>query len=242
MRAARPLVIILIAAVLAGCVLDTAPGASHLAGGFDASRAATRAPRETPATENFAKVGPDLFRGGGPSDNDMKLLYNMGVRTDISLQMNTGAEGAIVAHEREVARSLNMNFIKLPLPFRREPPKAMVDQFLAVFKQARILPAYVHCKHGRDRTGTMVGIFRITHDGWTGAKALEEMKSFGFKPKDYPEYASFVLNYKPGQAARKPAKKAGRREDEGTGEDLGFVDFPYMGEADGPPECPEEAS
>jgi hypothetical protein len=39
--------------------------------------------------------------------------------------------------------------------------------------------------------------------GYSGDKALAEMESFGFKPKDYPFYADFVRQYK-----AQPSKKA----------------------------------
>lgn len=36
-----------------------------------------------------------------------------------------------------------------------------------------------HCTHGRDRTGCVIGAFRVIFQGWTVAAAWEEMKVFG---------------------------------------------------------------
>jgi hypothetical protein len=45
----------------------------------------------------------------------------------------------------------------------------------------------------------MVAIYRMTHDGLSGEQALDEMKTFGFKPKDYPFYADYVLHFEDGR-------------------------------------------
>ena len=38
---------------------------------------------------------------------------------------------------------------------------------------------FVHCKEGKDRTGTVVACYRIAADGWGNRKALSEAKSLG---------------------------------------------------------------
>jgi protein tyrosine/serine phosphatase len=85
-----------------------------------------------------------------------------------------------------------MNFVNLPLPFGKEPPKSMVDKWMQIVNDPNA-KVYVHCKQGRDRTGTMVAIERILNEGYTGEQALAEMKTFGFDPNHYPHYANFVL-------------------------------------------------
>lgn len=159
------------------------------------ARQASRAPALP--MENFTQVDADLYRGGVPTDADMAGLVKLGIKTDIDLQSDTSSnERDVVAHEREVAKRLGLKFVNLPLPFGVEPPKAMLDTLMATLSDPKNLPAYIHCRHGRDRTGTMVAVYRMRHDGYSGEKALDEMKTFGFKVKDYPYFANFVLHYK----------------------------------------------
>jgi protein tyrosine/serine phosphatase len=40
-------------------------------------------------------------------------------------------------------------------------------------------PVFIHCKHGCDRTGTMVACYRIQHDGWSAKTALQEAVTYG---------------------------------------------------------------
>lgn len=193
----RSIVTALIATVLlAGCGTFQPSGAGKLGAPRAASAIAgltLKAP--TVAAENFRQVDKHLYRCGVPSEADMAAFARLGIKTDISLQFNGGSEAPVVKAESGVAKKLGIKFVHIPLPFGKEPPAAMMKQFFDVFEDEANLPAIVHCKHGRDRTGTMVATYRIAHNGWSNAKAFEEMESFGFKKKDYPHYANFVLTY-----------------------------------------------
>ncbi len=41
---------------------------------------------------------------------------------------------------------------------------------------------YVHCTHGQDRTGLVVGVYRVLHDGRTKDDAYQEMIHHNFHP------------------------------------------------------------
>jgi len=50
---------------------------------------------------------------------------------------------------------------------------------MRVIKSAK-KPALVHCKHGADRTGCIVAIYRIVNCGWTRENAIKEFRYGGF--------------------------------------------------------------
>ncbi len=192
--------------LLAGCGTAAGPfGAARGAGSVEGLK--LKAP--TVAAENFRQVDKNLYRCGVPSAEDMAAFARLGIKTDITLQFNGGSEAPVVKNEQVLAKKNGIKFVHIPLPFAKEPPASMVKKYLAVFADEANLPAIVHCKRGRDRTGTMVSLYRITQNGWTNEKAFKEMESFGFKKADYPHYAKFVLEY--GKAA--DAKKRKRDEE-----------------------------
>lgn len=41
----------------------------------------------------------------------------------------------------------------------------------------------VHCTHGQDRTGLVVGMHRVLHDGWSARDAYGEMLAHNFHPE-----------------------------------------------------------
>ena len=55
-----------------------------------------------------------------------------------------------------------------------------VAQFLKIVRNPANQPVLLHCKHGSDRTGMMVAIYRIVEQGWSKEDAIAEMTQGGF--------------------------------------------------------------
>ena len=57
-------------------------------------------------------------------------------------------------------------------------------RFLRMVTDPARQPVLVHCRHGADRTGAMVAVYRIVIEGWTKDDALQEMTrgGYGFHP------------------------------------------------------------
>jgi len=131
---------------------------------------------------NFHQVAPYLYRGGEPTETGLEQVKKMGVATIIDLR-GAGPDTKI---EKEQAEKLGMHYANLPMD-SRAPSNEQVDQFLHAVEKAKAANAdkavFVHCQHGSDRTGCMVGVWRVTHDGWSYDKAYEEMRKYYFGPK-----------------------------------------------------------
>jgi protein tyrosine/serine phosphatase len=57
-------------------------------------------------------------------------------------------------------------------------------------------PVYVHCAGGRHRTGSMVAVYRMVHDGWTVDKAYDEMLAYDFYTSNgHKGFKTYVFDY-----------------------------------------------
>ena len=58
---------------------------------------------------------------------------------------------------------------------------ATIDQVLAAASSTGATDFYlVHCTHGQDRTGFVIGRHRVLHEGWTKSRAWREMLEHHF--------------------------------------------------------------
>ena len=65
-----------------------------------------------------------------------------------------------------------------------------MELVLSIINDPANQPVFIHCQHGADRTGVVIAVYRLSHDGWTSRRARDEAKRFGLKPwqlgmKDY---------------------------------------------------------
>ncbi len=126
---------------------------------------------------NFHTVEPGIYRGAAPTEAGLRRLRAMGIRTIIDLRISPRQ----VRRERAEARRLGFTWINLPMG--SDPPTGReVSTLLATLKRAPQQPVYVHCQHGADRTGCMIGIWRVTRRGWAFPQAWAEMRRYGFNP------------------------------------------------------------
>lgn len=136
-------------------------------------------PHDYSALPNFHAVHTYLYRGGAPSPRGLAQLKQMGVSAVIDLRRNKQN----IEVERILTQQLGLKYISLPMG-NFIPSQNKQAQFFSVVSSAASNPragaVFLHCSHGSDRTGFMVAMWRVQHDGWTIAEAAAEMLSSGF--------------------------------------------------------------
>lgn len=139
---------------------------------------------------NFHQVHPFLYRGGEPTSEGIKQLADMGIKTIIDLR-NPGEKKL---PEKDIATKLGISYISIPMG-PQAPTESEVKTFLTAVENAKNNPktgsVFLHCAHGSDRTGCLVGIWRVTHDKFTYEDAYKEMRKYYFGPK-YTQLAGAV--------------------------------------------------
>jgi tyrosine-protein phosphatase SIW14 len=124
----------------------------------------------------FKEVEPGVYRGNRPDAATLRKLAALGVKFDLDLE----DAGSAITSERPVAQAAGLTFISKPMSGFWTPDDAQVDSILSVVSDPQQRPIFIHCQHGQDRTGLIVGLYRVFYESWEPAAAYQEMLDNGF--------------------------------------------------------------
>ena len=130
----------------------------------------------THAIPNFAAVDAEkkIFRGGQPVlPANWEWLKSQGVNQVIKL--NEDSEGS-----DEGALDCGLLLYKVQIPAVQQLITKPDGQYLIDAVGFIDEGTFIHCEHGRDRTGLVCALYRIWKCGWDKRDAEEEMLRFGF--------------------------------------------------------------
>ena len=149
--------------------------------------AATAAKTTSAGMENFIEVRPGLYRGGHPDAASLDHLKSLGVTRIVNLEIGDFLEAFPwqISAELEQASARGINELRFPMsafePAQSDRFDQQMDAILKVVKSASPTePVYVHCKHGQDRTGLVIGLDRVINQSWKPQIAHDEMVKIGF--------------------------------------------------------------
>ena len=142
--------------------------------------------------DKYAVVDKLLLRGSCPSGPELKVLRDIcDVRRILSLDDELGKQ--IAPH----CKSLNIPQIIVPLTDGDgENIDKLYSEIIPLLLQGP--KTYVHCRHGKDRTGMVSAMYRLAR-GWPLEKALQEAHDFGMgqgmRPSQFRSYYRAVSGY-----------------------------------------------
>lgn len=119
---------------------------------------------------NLYRVDDSLYRCEQPNKQDFILIDSIGIKTVINLRQR---------------KTDNHKIKKTGLKLINVPMNAWTISYTDIVAGERAIndaqkPVLIHCKHGADRTGCMVAIYRIVKCGWTREDAIKEFRYGGF--------------------------------------------------------------
>jgi protein tyrosine phosphatase (PTP) superfamily phosphohydrolase (DUF442 family) len=168
---------------------------------------------------HFQQVNENLYRGGQPGPGGISKLRELGINTVINLR---GASDRTRAEQAEV-RAAGLNYFNVSLPNWGRPQDARVARILGLISAPENGRVFIHCKDGVDRTGMIVAMYRMTHDGWTSTQALAEAERLGMRRtqvwmRDYAkDYGERVHKVGPETALKSPGVQEEFDDRVGTG-------------------------
>lgn len=140
------------------------------------------------------QVTKGLYRGSAPTPQDLQWLHDkLGIRKVVSLDHDSG---------EKIARSCKLLGIHQVKVYVYDRPSLM--RLLQHNLKELLIdggPTYVHCLHGKDRTGLLCALFECKYLGKSPAEALDEAKKLGFgigvDPKFVHLYEELIKQCKP---------------------------------------------
>jgi protein tyrosine/serine phosphatase len=139
---------------------------------------------------NFHQVDAQLYRGARPESNAYLKLQQLGIRTIIDLEEEDHAEQErnVLAHFNASFRTEDrIDFISFPITqaqiYRTGVSEEQAQRLFHLIQGAR-KPVFIHCYYGRDRTGAIVALYRMAHEGVPYSQAYAEALHYKFSPED----------------------------------------------------------
>jgi protein tyrosine phosphatase (PTP) superfamily phosphohydrolase (DUF442 family) len=143
---------------------------------FLALSAVAAAAADPAGIPRFQKVSDTLYRGAQPSDQSYPELAKLGVKTVLDLRK---PDEHSTSGEAKLVEAAGMHYVNVPMTGWETPTPAQIAQVSAVMDTGGVV--FVHCKQGRDRTGTVTAIYRIEHEGWANDRAYAEARDKGLR-------------------------------------------------------------
>jgi protein tyrosine phosphatase (PTP) superfamily phosphohydrolase (DUF442 family) len=135
---------------------------------------ATRLPRR------FAVVLPGaLYRSGAVTPEQLARVHAAyGVGRVLSLLDPDAAESTA---ERTAAERLGLTWVNVPLRGNGASTATDRERIRAVLVEPNQPPTLVHCAAGVNRTGLVVGMYRLHVQGWSLDEVMTELRSTDFE-------------------------------------------------------------
>ncbi|AVP99656.1 protein-tyrosine-phosphatase [Ahniella affigens] len=126
-------------------------------------------PIAMPGLPNLHQVDTGIYRSAQPEAGAQASLSALGVRSVISLRYS----------EDDPALLPNVQRIHAPI----ESWDVDHDEIMLALKSLidpDNQPVLLHCRHGADRTGTVMASYRMVVQGWSADAAITEMREGGY--------------------------------------------------------------
>lgn len=136
-------------------------------------------PKITIPIDEFQEVTDNFFRGARPEQAGLEALAKAGIKTIVNIDDDQEA----IEAESILAKKLGIKMISIPLSGFWSPKDEDVNQILTLVRNSQNYPLFLHCQYGQDRTGLIVGLFRVYFQEWSAQQAYDEMLEKGFHPQ-----------------------------------------------------------
>src|SRR5574344_1239533 len=144
----------------------------------------------------FKEVDNTLYRGGKPSEKQLKDLKKLGIGTIIDFTTGYGLRPE-ERNEKQLTEGLGMKYINLPFQSVENPSQDYVDTFFNTIENAKKNneKVFIHCTQGKDRTGLFAAMYELKYGLSNINSAIDEMNAMGHNSKHNPNLIPFLKEF-----------------------------------------------
>jgi uncharacterized protein (TIGR01244 family) len=155
-----------------------------------------KGPQLLPGVPRSAQLSPEIYRGGQPTPEGLKSISERGIKTIITLRGRDEVMSENQPIEEAYAKNNGIAFKRYPIPGVPSVRDAL--QVIALIEAAE-KPVLVHCLNGSERTTTILGFYRLRHEGWSIDQVLAEADSYGigFRTQAYRNFLKGIAETMP---------------------------------------------
>ena len=136
--------------------------------------------------KNLHKVNDFVFRCEQPDEKAIDELMALGIKSVLDLRKKN-SDSSLLAGKA-------LQFYKVGMEAKQVTDEEIVEALIILRDAPK--PIVVHCRHGADRTGLVMAMYRMVFQNWTKEKALGELVNggYGFHKElaNIPEYINAV--------------------------------------------------
>ncbi|MCE3296580.1 MAG: Protein tyrosine/serine phosphatase [Crocinitomicaceae bacterium] len=123
---------------------------------------------------NLYKINDSIYRGEQPTSAGMQGLQQLGIKSVLNLRF--------FSSDRSEVKNSSIKAYKEGVNAWVMSESELIEALELLIKSEK--PVYVHCKHGSDRTGTIIAAYRIVFENRSKEDAIAEMlrAEYGFHP------------------------------------------------------------
>jgi protein tyrosine phosphatase (PTP) superfamily phosphohydrolase (DUF442 family) len=127
--------------------------------------------------------------GGQPSSHAYAKAAANGYRSVLTLRTNK--DGVDLTRERFMVEQSKLRYFNIPATDKL-PRREQVDEFLRMVRDKSNHPMLINCAFA-ERVAPYMMIFRITEQGWSETKAVEEARQSGLRGDQLKKFARDYL-------------------------------------------------
>ena len=127
---------------------------------------------EAAGLPNLYKVSDIVYRSAQPEEGGMTSAKNLGIKTVLSLRETE------LDTDLDRKENTGLNLIHIPIVTNDVKYQNILDAMRVIRDAPK--PILIHCRHGADRTGLIVAMYRMVYENWAKPCARAELVHGGF--------------------------------------------------------------